>query len=389
MNDNSFSFRVLASKNRARAGLLRTPHGQVQTPVFMPVGTRASVRSLDSNDLDQAQAQIILANTYHLYLRPGADLVANAGGVQEFTKWRKPMLTDSGGFQVFSLGAQQQLKSGQNRVVINEEFVRFKSHLDGSQHQISPEKSILIQQQLGADIIMAFDECIADTASLHSMTNSVALTSRWAARCKQIWEQTKRYSHQGKYQALFGIVQGGVNLKLRQQSLQDLLSIGFDGYALGGETVGYNRVGTIQVMESLESHFPANQPRYAMGMGRDPEDVVVACLLGFDMFDCVGPTRLARNGAIYHGVLDYQQGLPSFVSKFSQGRLAIGNAIYKTDNQVIQEGCDCTTCRYGYSRAYLHHLLKSKELSFYRLASIHNIRFMVRLAEQIREWITR
>lgn len=384
-----FQFQVVATKGRARAGVMTTPHGQVQTPVFMPVGTRASVKALDSADLVTLQAQIILANTYHVYLRPGSERVAQAGGLQQFTRWQRPMLTDSGGFQVFSLGVQQKEKGRTAQTVISEQEVQFKSHLDGSLHHIGPESAIAIQSQLGADIIMAFDECVADDAPPDYLAASVARTSRWARRCHQAWEARQCLSTQGKYQALFGIVQGGTDLHLRRQSLSDLLDIGFDGYALGGETVGYNRQGTQAVMAELESAFPAHQPRYAMGMGRDPEDIVVAVLMGFDMFDCVGPTRLARNGALYHGQLDFAGENPRFVSDYSNGRLPITNARFATDDSVIQADCDCATCQYGYSRAYLHHLSKSSELSYYRLATVHNIRFMVRLAQQLREWLIR
>ncbi len=384
---NLFTFRLKKTRSQARAGSITTPHGQIKTPIFMPVGTRATVRGLDSTDLFQLGAQIILGNTYHLYLKPGTSVVESAGGLHSLMRWERPMLTDSGGYQVFSLGAQQRAKGQSSTVKISEEGVIFVSHLDGSKHLITPEKSIQIQQSLGADIIMAFDECLPDSISETKMAESVARTSRWAKRCKSEWESAKRKSVYGDYQALFGIIQGSTSLALREQSVKSLLEIGFDGYALGGETVGYDLAGTQKVMASINSLLPEEKPRYAMGMGRDPQDVIEAILMGFDMFDCVGPTRLARNGALFVGQLDAATDKPVFTSEYPKGRLAISNKRFAQDNQVLQAGCDCFTCTSGYSRSYLHHLYNVSELSYYRLASIHNLRVMIRLAEQMREWI--
>lgn len=384
---NSFTFRLKKTRIQARAGSITTPHGQIKTPIFMPVGTRATVRGLDSTDLNQLGAQIILGNTYHLYLKPGTPIVESVGGLHPFMRWERPMLTDSGGYQVFSLGEQQRTKGQSSTVKISEEGAIFVSHLDGSKHLITPERSIQIQQMLGADIIMAFDECLPDSISEARMAESVARTSRWAERCKNEWERGKRKSVYGNYQALFGIIQGSTSLALREQSVKSLLEIGFDGYALGGETVGYDLAGTQKVMASINSLLPEEKPRYAMGMGRDPQDVIEAILMGFDMFDCVGPTRLARNGALFVGQLDAATDKPVFTSEYPKGRLAISNQRFAQDNQVLQAGCDCFTCTSGYSRSYLHHLYNVSELSYYRLASIHNLRVMIRLAEQMREWI--
>lgn len=384
---NSFIFRLNKTRSQARAGSITTPHGQIKTPIFMPVGTRATVRGLDASDLSHLGAQIILGNTYHLYLKPGTSIVESAGGLHPFMRWERPILTDSGGYQVFSLGEQQRTKGQSSTVKISEEGVTFVSHLDGSKHLITPEKSIQIQQSLGADIIMAFDECLPDSISESRMAESVARTSRWAERCQSEWERADKKSIYGNYQALFGIIQGSTRLELRKQSVRSLLEIGFDGYALGGETVGYDLAGTQKVMASINPLLPEEKPRYAMGMGRDPQDVIEAILMGFDMFDCVGPTRLARNGALFVGQLDTAAGKSVFVSEFPKGRLAISNQRFAQDNQVLQPGCDCYTCTSGYSRSYLHHLYNVSELSYYRLASIHNLRVMINLAEQMREWI--
>jgi queuine tRNA-ribosyltransferase len=333
---------------------------------------------LDSLDVKNTQTQIILSNTYHLYLRPGEDLVANRGGLHQFMQWFGPILTDSGGFQVLSLGENTTIKDN---------GVEFKSHHDGSKHFFTPETSIEIQRQLGADIIMAFDECTPDKADQKYALEALDRTHRWAEQSINYWESKKRVSAQGHYQALFGIVQGAMHRDLREQSAKFMTNLDFDGIAVGGETVGYNMNGTARVMEWIESLLPANKPRYAMGLGRDPQDIVDAVQMGFDMFDCVGPTRLARNGALYHGHLEQDKDKFKFISKFKNGRLNIGRVDFKTDDGVIMEGCDCYTCKSGYTRAYLSHLYRSKELSYYRLASIHNVRFMIRLTEEMRAGI--
>lgn len=383
---------------------MTTPHGQVETPVFMPVGTQATVKALDWRDLEQLQAQIVLGNTYHLYLRPGEQLVAAQGGLHAFSGWEGPILTDSGGFQAFSLAKQMEsesansqkssknrskaTKKGQSLAKVTEEGVHFSSHLDGSKHFFSPERSIEIQRQLGADIIMAFDECTPDQAELDYARDALERTHRWAEASRNYWQAHDRLSQHGQYQALFGIVQGALYPELRRESAQQLVVLDFDGYAVGGETVGYNMPGTVQVLDWVEPLLPADKPRYAMGVGRDPQNLVDMVLAGVDMFDCVAPTRLARNGALYVGQLEFKSGQdPVFRSDYSRGRLSIGRRDFATDRQPIQTDCDCYTCRSGYSRAYLHHLYRTQELTYYRLASIHNVRTMVRIGEQLRAWI--
>lgn len=372
---------------------MHTPHGDVPTPIFMPVGTQASVKALDAEDVKGTGAPIMLANTYHLYLRPGEETVHALGGVQKMMQWDRPVLTDSGGFQVFSLGAQKQRQeTGEKRqggntmapAKITDEGVEFTSHLDGSKHFFTPEKSIQIQQHIGADIIMAFDECTPDGADERYARQALERTHRWSKQSKDEWERQGRLSKQGTYQALFGIVQGAMHQSLREESASVISSMGFDGIAVGGETIGYNMAGTGEVMSWIEHILPADKPRYAMGLGSNPQDIIDAVSYGFDMFDCVAPTRLARNGALYNGESKMENGKLRIESEFSKNRLLIGNKRFETDTAVIQEGCDCYTCSHGYSRGYLHHLAKTKELSFYRLASIHNVRFMIRLSEQIR-----
>lgn len=387
-----FSFRLDKQKGHLRAGTITTARGEIKTPIFMPVGTLATVKALDTTDIADLEAQIILANTYHLYLRPGMEKLQQLGGVHKFMGWDKPMLTDSGGFQVFSLGRQQELSKAGNSsgrklsVKISEEGAEFVSHIDGTKHFFSPEDSIQIQREIGADIIMAFDECVSDTEEKKYVEQSIERTHRWAERCFEYWNKHDRQSVYGGYQALFGIIQGAMYKDLRKKSAEFITSLDFDGIACGGETVGYNMEGTQEMMSWIQDILPTDKPRYAMGLGRDPENIVDAVKAGFDMFDCVGPTRLARNGALYYGHLS-ADGELSFESEFSKGRLNIGNAQFATDDQVIQAGCDCYTCKSGYSRAYLHHLFKTKELTFYRLASIHNVRFMVRLSQQVRDYI--
>lgn len=382
--DQTFNFKLEKTKGTARAGTFTTPHGVVQTPVFMPVGTQATVKSLDAADIEATKAQIILANTYHLFLRPGTETLQKAGGIHKFMHWEKPLLTDSGGFQVFSLGEQME---GESLVSITEEGATFKSHLDGSKQFLSPEKAIEVQQFIGADIIMSFDEALSDKLPEDKARASVERTHRWAERGFSYWDSYNRQSKYGYYQALFGIIQGGLFRNLREESTRFITSLDFDGIAVGGETIGYNMAGTVEVMSWIESELPVNKPRYAMGLGRDPQDIIDATLAGFDMFDCVGPTRLARNGALYSGTVDVSREKPVFVSEFSKGRLNIDKAEYTTDFKPIDSACDCYTCQNGYTRAYLHHLYRTTELSYYRLASIHNIRMMEKISETLRAWI--
>lgn len=393
-----FSFNLEKIKKNARAGTFSTEHGQVQTPIFMPVGTLATVKSLDTQDIQSIQAQIILANTYHLYLTPGMEVIEKAGGVHPFMGWDKPMLTDSGGFQVFSLGEivdNQRVKLQRKQPAakqfnpnkITDKGVEFTSHRDGSKHFFSPEKSIEIQRSIGADIIMAFDECTPDKADEKYTREALDRTHAWAKQCKEYWESQNRLSKYGKYQALFGIVQGAMHPELRKESLQVIKDLNFDGIAFGGETVGYNMKGTVELMDWVRDMLPENKPRYAMGLGRDPQNLVDAVMAGYDMFDCVAPTRFARNGTLYSGKLEVENDQPKFVSEYNNGRLQIGNQQFTFDQGVIQEGCDCFTCQKGYSRSYLRHLFKTDELTYFRLSSIHNVRFMVRLSEELRKWV--
>lgn len=366
------------TKNSNGTGKMVTDHGEVNTPVFMPVGTAATVKSLDAKDITETKAEIILANTYHLFLRPGEKLVNEMGGVQKFMNWNKPMLTDSGGFQVFSLGLGAHKESLSK---IDEEGVSFKSHLDGTTKRLTPEISMDIQKDLGADIIMAFDECTPDQSKEEYAKSALDRTSRWAERCIKRWEENNRLSSQGRYQALFGIIQGSDFENLRIEAARFISSLPFDGIALGGETIGYNMDKTLEIVDWVRNVLPKDKPLYCMGLGRDPKNVVDIIKAGVDMFDCVAPTRLARNGALYHGEIRGD----NFESEFSKGRLNIDNAKFTNDKNPIMDGCDCYTCKSGYTRGYLKHLYHAKELSYYRLASIHNVRFMIRLVEQMRK----
>ncbi|HAU98905.1 MAG: Queuine tRNA-ribosyltransferase [Microgenomates group bacterium GW2011_GWF2_45_18] len=386
-----FSFRVLATKGRARAGEFVTEHGVVKTPIYMPVGTRGTVKALSSEDVAQTQAQILLGNTYHLYLKPRLDVIREAGGLHEFMRWDRPILTDSGGFQVFSLGEQIVRKGGVRTTHISENGVEFTSIYDGSKHLFTPERAVEIQQVIGADIMMCFDQLSHDSASVEEVEEAVDRTTRWAERCVNTWENAQRKTAYGKYQSLFGIIQGGMVRALRERSAREISALPFDGIAVGGETVGYNMEGTVELMEWIESMLPKDKPRYAMGLGHDPQNIIDAVRAGFDMFDCVAPTRIARNGALYVGELvgDADPESWRFSSPYPNGRLQIGNATFTHDHAVIDQTCDCATCVAGYSRAYLRHLFYAKELAYYRLASIHNVRSMIRLCEQLRERMLR
>ena len=336
----------------ARRGEVTTPHGRFETPVFMPVGTQGSVKALSPEDLEQAGVSILLANTYHLYLRPGHGLIEKFGGLHRFMSWKGAILTDSGGFQVYSLS---------NLRKISEEGVTFQSHLDGSTHFIGPREAMEIQKALGADVIMAFDECAPYPADYDYVRNSVRLTSQWAGICLQCIKNDS--------QALFGIVQGGVYSDLREQSAKELVAMGFDGYALGGLSVGEDRATRQQVVQETVRFLPAERPRYLMGVGK-PEDILDGVIAGIDMFDCVLPTRNARNGALFT----------------KQGPLAIKNACYADDDRPVDENCSCYTCTH-FSRAYLRHLFMAKELLAYRLNTIHNLHYYMGFMADIRQAI--
>ena len=336
----------------ARLGRITTPHGSIETPIFMPVGTQATVKAMTPEELEEVGAQIILANTYHLFLRPGHELLARLGGLHRFMNWKRPILTDSGGFQVFSLGELRK---------ITEEGVKFQSHLDGSYHLLTPERAIAIQESLGADIIMCFDECAPYPADYAYVRRSMEMTSRWARRCKD--------AHCREDQALFGIVQGGMHLELRRQSIEELCGIGFDGYALGGLSVGEEKALMYDMFAGCAPLLPADRPRYAMGIGA-PEDLIEAIHAGIDMFDCVMPTRNARNGMLFT----------------SFGRINIKSAIYSEDQEPIDPACGCYVCR-NYSRAYLRHLFKTGEILSSRLNSWHNLYYYLNLMADARQAI--
>jgi len=406
-----FKIQHIDKKTHARAGVITTSHGEIKTPVFMPVGTQATVKTLDSQDLENLGAEIILGNTYHLHLRPGEDLVESAGGIHGFMNWNKPVLTDSGGFQVFSLGKQKEEKKrgGNNEQLakITDKGVEFRSHIDGSKHFFSPEESIKIQHKLGADIIMAFDECTPDKADKKYTREALDRTHRWA---KQSLEEHERLSvihstnsgqapteakrsgeisskikgsldklgmttsDQDDKKFLFGIIQGAGHKELREESAKYISSLDFDGIAIGGESVGYNMEATMNILDWVYPIIPKDKPHYAMGLGLNPADLFEVVERGVDMFDCVAPTRLARHGVLY--IKDIK----------NKHRLNITNAKFKNDFAPIDKDCTCSTCQ-NYSRVYVHHLFDVKEVTAMRLATIHNIHFFLNLMREMREAI--
>lgn len=363
-------------KTGARAGVLHTEHGDIPTPVFMPVGTQATVKTLDQTDLLNLDPKIILANNYHLHLRPGEDLIAQAGGLHKFMNWNRAILTDSGGFQVFSLGKQkeQQQVGDQGKLVkIDEDGVTFQSHVDGSKHRFTPESAIECQHKIGADIIMAFDECTPDNADFKYTKEAMERTHRWAQRC--VIEHKKNTEYHGYKQFLFGIIQGANHEDLRIESAKYIASLDFDGIAIGGESVGYNMEATKNILEWVTPFIPKDKPRYTMGVGLDPDDLLKVVAGGADMFDCVAPTRLARHGMVF---------VPT--KENPKRRLNINNATFAKDFSPISADCSCLTCK-NYTRAYLHHLFAAQEMSGLRLATIHNLHFMLDLMSRAREAI--
>ena len=351
MTDSFFNFQLKAKQGKARAGLFHTPHGLIETPIFMPVGTQATVKAVTPAQLDEIGVQILLANTYHLFIRPGADLVAELGGLHAFMNWPKPILTDSGGFQVFSLSDLRK---------ITDDGVMFKSHLDGSKFFFTPELAIQVQEQLGADIIMAFDECPEPT-NRKLNERAVERTNQWAQQCLRAKTRPD--------QALFGIVQGGVFSDLRQASAQFITSLNLPGYAIGGLSVGESKQQTFEILDLVDNLIPQEKPRYLMGVGT-PEDIIEGIRRGIDMFDCVLPTRLAR----------HQTALTM------NGRLNLMNAMHARDTSPIDMECPCYTCRH-FSRGYLRHLIMAKEILASTLLSIHNISTLVELTSKLREAI--
>lgn len=337
----------------ARLGRLHTPHGIIETPTFMPVGTQATVKGISPEELKSLGAQIILSNTYHLFLRPGHELVKEAGGLHKFMNWDRPILTDSGGFQVFSLSEMRK---------ITEEGVEFRSHINGDKLSLTPESATHVQNALGADIMMAFDECPPYPAEYEYVKQSTERTSRWAERCLKAHGRPHD-------QALFGIVQGGMHKDLRKQSALDLTSLDFPGYAMGGLSVGEPKPLMYEMLEETIHLLPSNKPRYLMGVG-SPDALLDGSIRGVDMFDCVLPTRIARNGTLMT----------------SQGRMVVRNAKYSNDFGPLDPECTCYACQ-NYSRAYIRHLIKADEMFGLRLTTIHNLHFLVQLMVQVREAI--
>lgn len=352
MQASPFTQSCQSSQCHARCGQLKTLHGEIQTPVFMPVGTQATVKGMIPEALKEIGAQIILGNTYHLYLRPGHELIRELGGLHRFMHWDRPILTDSGGFQIFSL---------QELTKISEEGAAFRSHLDGSPLFLSPEDAIAVQKALGSDIMMALDTCIPYPARRDETIRATALTNRWAKRCREAQPQNG--------QLLFGIVQGGMYSDLRLEAMQELQEIGFDGYALGGLSVGEPKEEMLAILAECAHRMPRGHARYLMGVGT-PEDLVEGVFHGIDMFDCVMPTRNARNGMLFT----------------SQGRVVIKNACFQKDASPLDPHCTCYTCRH-YSRAYLRHLFQSREILAYQLNSIHNLHYYCSLMADMREAI--
>ena len=338
-------------KTGARRGIVHTPHGDIQTPVFMPVGTQATVKSMTPEELKDLGAQIILSNTYHLYLRPGEKLVKEAGGLHKFMNWDKPILTDCGGFQVFSLSDLR---------TISEDGVEFKSHLDGSKHFFSPEKVMQIEEDLGADIIMSFDECCPYPSTYEYTKNSMERTTRWAVRCKEAHKDFE------EKQGLFGIIQGGFYKDLRKQSAEDLIKLDFPGYAIGGISVGEPKEEFLDILRYTTPLMPENKPRYLMGVGT-PDYLIEAAISGIDMCDCVLPTRIARNGT----------------AMTWRGKVVVRNGAYSRDFTPLDPECDCYTCK-NYTRAYIRHLINTNEILGTRLLSIHNLYFLTKLMERVR-----
>jgi queuine tRNA-ribosyltransferase len=377
---------IEATRGTARAGKLITPHGEVETPVFMPVGTLGSVKGVSQDVLEELGVEILLGNTYHLYLRPGVDTVRKLGGLHRFMSWDRAILTDSGGFQVFSLNDLRK---------VSEEGVAFRSHLDGSAHFLSPEKAIEIQIGLGADIIMAFDECTEYPADATRARASMELTLRWAARCKNYFEEhrdevpwvqaeaaelrsarrtrasapTRSSPMLTATQALFGIVQGGMDRGLRRESAERTIDIGFPGYAIGGLSVGEPRELTREIVLSTLEHLPVDRPRYLMGVGT-PEEIAEYAQAGVDMMDCVLPTRAARHGLLFT----------------SEGKVSIKQARYAQDENALDPACDCRVCR-RYSRAYLRHLYAANELLAQVLNTVHNLHYYLATMKTVRKWI--
>lgn len=352
MSGRIFKISAKCKAGGARSGRLATLHGPVNTPIFLPVGSQATVKSLDIADIKKLGIKMILCNAYHLYLRPGIKVIEEAGGLHRFMNWQGPILTDSGGYQIFSLSTLRKISG---------DGVVFRSHVDGSQHSITPESSMSMQEKLGADIIMALDVCPGSTAGRKELSKAAASTAEWAERC--------RSAHRDTGQHLFGIIQGGIYPDLRKESVEQITALDFPGYAIGGLSLGEPKALMWEIVEATVPYMPPNRPRYLMGVG-SPEDIVEGISRGIDIFDSALPTRVARNGALYT----------------RKGRVNIRRSVHSEDMGPVEEDCQCFTCR-NYSAAYLHHLFKCEELLAYRLATIHNLHFMQKLIEQCRQTI--
>lgn len=350
------NFKLLNKNGYARTGVIETERGLIHTPAFMPVGTNGTVKAMSPDELLQIGYEIILANTYHLYLRPGHEIIKKLGGIHRFINWHRPILTDSGGFQIYSLASLRKITS---------EGVEFRSHIDGSLHFITPEKAVEIQLALDSDIIMAFDECIPYPSEREYIEKSIILTTEWAKRCKDYFEANKNNN------AIFGIIQGGVFPELRLKAMEELIKIGFDGYAIGGLSVGEPKYEMYAVVREITPQMPEDKPRYLMGVG-DLLDVLYAVEHGIDIFDCVMPTRNARNGTLFT----------------SQGRISIKRSEFKDDSSPLDPECWCYTCQ-NYTKAYLRHLYMCREILSMRLNTIHNLYFYCKFFEKMREAINK
>lgn len=362
-----FKFELKKEDGKARLGKITTAHGEIETPAFMPVGTRASIKTLSPSEVEEIDAKVILGNTYHLYLRPGTKVIQKHGGLHKFMGWDGPILTDSGGFQVFSLGFGAKDKNAKKLVDIKEDGVEFRSHLDGSKHFFSPESVIKMQKEIGADIMMAFDECAPADANKEYARDAMERTHRWAVECLEAHKETK--SIYGYEQALFGIVQGVIYKDLRVESAKFISNLDFDGVAIGGLAVGESEKVRNEMLETVEPYLPKDKPRYLMGVGF-PQDILNAVERGVDMFDCVLPTRLGRNGTVWT----------------YNGKLNMLNSKHLTDLSPIEKDCDCYGCQ-NFSRSYIAHLIRESEILGIRLASLHNLRFMMRFMQDIRSSI--
>ena len=362
MTIRSFTFQVQHRDGGARAGRFNTPHGSVDTPIFMPVATQATIKTLTPHEVMDLGAQIVLGNAYHLYLRPGVETVSKLGGLHKFMRWPRPILTDSGGFQAFSMGAFRR---------VDDDHIRFRSHIDGSEHIFTPELAIANQQGLGADIIMCLDQCIAYGAERAEVEQAMDRTHRWSRVCydAHYTSPDPAYADNARRQALFGIVQGGTFADLRQRSAEFIASIPFPGYAIGGLAVGESKAQMYETTQQVTELLPGDKPRYLMGVG-SPEDLVEGVSQGVDMFDCVLPTRVARNGALFTRT----------------GRVNIANRRFAEQDAPLEEDCSCYACS-NFTAAYLWHLFKAKEVLGLRLASVHNLHFILRLMKVMRQAI--